>query len=104
LSEVRDFLEQTEAGRDIARRNQARGFAQGLAQALGEKYASVFVAQIEVVYAETRADSMRILLRAAFGEIDDLDDLARRFAHVGYENNVCRIVAGATIDEMRLIR
>jgi hypothetical protein len=74
---MNDVLEQTESGREIARRNREQGLEQG------------------------HVDGMRALLRARFGELDDLDDLARRLAGRDHAENIGRIVAGATLAELR---
>ncbi|MEU4620151.1 hypothetical protein AB0G04_09235 [Actinoplanes sp. NPDC023801] len=74
-----DILEQTESGREIARRNRERGITEG------------------------HVDSMRVLLRARFGDFDDLDDLARQLAGGDHADSIARIVAGATLDDLRLI-
>ena len=72
-----DVLAQTESGREIARRNREQGLEQG------------------------RVEGMRVLLRARFGEFADLDDLARRLADRDHDGNIGRIVAGATLAELR---
>jgi hypothetical protein len=76
-----DVLEQTESGREIARRNREQGLEQGLEQG--------------------RLDGMRALLRAKYGDIADLDDLARRLADNDHDGNIGRIVAGASLAELR---
>ncbi|WP_250036366.1 hypothetical protein [Paractinoplanes maris] len=78
---MNDVLEQTEAGREIARRNREQGLEQGLEQG--------------------RLDGMRALLRAQYGELADLDDLARRLAESDHDGNIARIVAGTTLAELR---
>ncbi|HEX5200260.1 MAG TPA: hypothetical protein VFW27_10010 [Actinoplanes sp.] len=82
---MNDVLEQTESGREIARRNREQGREQGLEQGL----------------EQGRVDGMRALLRAKFGEFADLDDLARRLAERDHDGNIARIVAGATLAELR---
>jgi hypothetical protein len=72
-----EVLEQTESGREIARRNLEQALEQG------------------------HVDGMRALLRARFGELADLDDLARRLAASDHDGNIARIVAGATLAELR---
>ena len=74
---MNDVLAQTESGREIARRNREQGLEQG------------------------RADGMRALLRARYGDLADLDDLARRLADGDHDGNIARIVAGATVAELR---
>jgi hypothetical protein len=74
---MNDVLEQTESGREIARRNLERGLGQG------------------------RVDGMRVLLRATFGDFADLDDLARRLADGDHDGNIARIVAGVSLAELR---
>ncbi|MDY7085952.1 MAG: hypothetical protein SYR96_12680 [Actinomycetota bacterium] len=66
---MNNVLEQTETGREIARRN--------------------------------RADVMRALLKAEYGEFDDLQDLAERLVDRDYDDIMARIVAGATLAELR---
>ena len=82
---MNDVLEQTESGREIARRNMEQGLERGLEQGL----------------EQGRVDGMRALLRARFGDLDDLDDLARRLADRDHDGNIGRIVAGATLAELR---
>lgn len=82
---MNDVLEQTESGREIARRNREQGLEQGREQGL----------------EQGRVDGMRALLRARFGDLDDLDDLARRLAERDHDGNIARIVAGATLAELR---
>ncbi|WP_250036365.1 hypothetical protein [Paractinoplanes maris] len=74
---MNDVLEQTESGREIARRNREQGLEQG------------------------RVDGMRALLRARYGDLADLDDLARRLADSDHDGNIARIVAGVTLVELR---
>jgi len=78
---MNDVLEQSESGREIARRNREQGLEQGLEQG--------------------HVDGMRALLRARFGDFADLDDLARRLADRDHDGNIARIVAGATLAELR---
>jgi hypothetical protein len=70
---MNDVLEQTESGREIARRNREQG----------------------------HVDGMRALLRAKYGDVADLDDLARRLAEGDHGGNIARIVAGASLAELR---
>ena len=72
-----DVLEQTESGREIARRNREQGLEQG------------------------HVDGMRALLRARYGDLADLDDLARRLADQDHDGNIARIVAGVTLADLR---
>jgi len=74
---MNEVLEQTESGREIARRNLEQGLEQG------------------------HIDGMRALLRAKYGELADLDDLARRLVASDHDGNIARIVAGATRTELR---
>lgn len=78
---MNDVLEQSESGREIARRNREQGLEQGLEQG--------------------HIDGMRAILRARFGELADLDDLARRLVDSDHDGNIARIVAGATLAELR---
>ena len=78
---MNEVLKQTESGREIARRNREQGLEQGLEQG--------------------RVDGMRALLRASYGDLPDLDDLARRLADRDHDGNIGRIVAGATLAELR---
>jgi hypothetical protein len=80
---MNNILEESETGRDIARRNMERGLEKG--------------------HEEGLVDAMRAVLRARFGGIDDLDDLARRMAGGDYDGIIARIVGGATLDELRRI-
>lgn len=82
---MNDVLEQTESGREIARRNREQGLEQGREQGL----------------EQGRVDGMRVLLRARYGDFADLDDLARRLADRDHDGNIARIVAGATLAELR---
>ncbi|NMO51938.1 hypothetical protein HH310_12120 [Actinoplanes sp. TBRC 11911] len=90
---MNDVLEQTESGREIARRNREQGHEQGLEQ--GREQGR------EQGLEQGHADGMRALLRARFGELTDLDDLARRLAERDHDGNIARIVAGATLAELR---
>jgi hypothetical protein len=74
---MNNVLRQTELGREIARENLEQGLEQG------------------------HVDGMRALLRARFGEFADLDDLARRLADRDHDGSIGRIVAGATLAELR---
>ncbi|SNY46782.1 hypothetical protein [Paractinoplanes atraurantiacus] len=82
---MNDVLEQTESGREIARRNREQGLEQGREQGreLGH------------------TDGMRALLRARFGDFADLDELSRRLADLDHNGNIARIVAGASLAELR---
>jgi flagellar biosynthesis/type III secretory pathway protein FliH len=82
---MNDVLEQTESGREIARRNREQGREQGLEQGL----------------EQGRVDGMRALLRARYGDFADLDDLARQLADRDHDGSIARIVAGATLAELR---
>ena len=78
---MNDVLAQSEAGREIARRNWERGFMEG------------------------RAEAMRALLRARFGdldELDELDQLASRLARYEFESTITWIVTGVTLAELRI--
>lgn len=44
---------------------------------------------------------MRVLLRAKCGDLADLDDLARRLTDRDHDGNIARIVAGATLAQLR---
>ncbi|SNY66371.1 hypothetical protein [Paractinoplanes atraurantiacus] len=74
---MNDVLEQTEPGREIARRNREQGLERG------------------------HVDGMRAALRARYGDFADLDDLARRLAERDHDGNIARIVAGASLAELR---
>jgi predicted transposase YdaD len=80
-----DVLEQTESGREIARRNRERGLEQGLERGL----------------EQGRIEGMRAVLRVSYGDLDDLDDLARRLTDRDYDGNIARILAGASVAELR---
>lgn len=88
-----DVLEQTESGREIARRNREQGLEQGLERGLEQG--------LERGLEQGRVDGMRALLRAKYGDLADLDDLARRLADGDHDGNIRRIVAGATLTELR---
>jgi hypothetical protein len=78
---MNDVLKHTESGREIARENLEQGLERGLEQG--------------------HVDGMRALLRARYGDLADLDDLARRLADRDHDGNIGRIVAGATVEELR---
>ncbi|NMO51102.1 hypothetical protein HH310_07865 [Actinoplanes sp. TBRC 11911] len=82
---MNDVLEQTTSGREIAQRNLDQGREQGREQGVEQGH----------------VDGMRALLKARFGEFGDLDDLARRLAEHDHDGNIARIVAGATLAELR---
>ena len=44
---------------------------------------------------------MRALLRAKYADLTDLDDLARRLVERDHDGNIARIIAGATLAELR---
>jgi len=70
---MNNILEHTEAGREIARKN----------------------------YEQGRADVMRDVLEAAYGDVAGLDALARRLADRDFSATITRIIGGATLDELR---
>jgi hypothetical protein len=74
---MNNILEQTETGREIARKNREEGREEG------------------------HVDLMRAALQAAYGNITDLDELARRLADRDHSANIARIVAGATLGDLR---
>ena len=74
---MNNILEQTETGREIARKNREAGREEG------------------------HVDVMRAALQAAHGDITDLDKLARHLADRNHGANIARIVAGATLDDLR---
>jgi predicted transposase YdaD len=76
-----NVLEQTELGREIARRNLEQGLERGLEQG--------------------HVNGMRALLRARFGELADLEELAQRLAASDHDGNIGRIAAGASLTELR---
>ncbi|GAB2578665.1 hypothetical protein Aab01nite_09120 [Paractinoplanes abujensis] len=80
-SGMSNVLEQSEMGREIGRRNHEQGLEQGREQA--------------------RFESMRTALRARYGDLADLDDLARRLSSQDHEGNIARIVAGVSLVELR---
>jgi predicted transposase YdaD len=82
---MNNILEQTETGREIARKNREQGREEGH----------------EEGREEGRVDLMRAALQAAYGDITDLDDLARRLADRDHNGNIARIVAGTTLDDLR---
>jgi hypothetical protein len=90
---MNDVLEQSESGREIARRNRERGLEQGLEQGREQG--------LEQGLEQGHVDGMRAVLKARYGEFADLDDLARRLAERDHDGNIARIVAGATLAELR---
>ncbi len=78
---MNNILEQTETGREIARKNRDEGREEGR--------------------EEGHVDLMRAALQAAYGDITDLDGLARRLADRDHSANIARIVSGATLDDLR---
>jgi hypothetical protein len=70
---MNNILEQTETGREIARKSREEG----------------------------HVDLMRAALQAAYGDITDLDELARRLADHDHSGNIARIVAGTALDDLR---
>ncbi|WP_378002418.1 hypothetical protein [Actinoplanes octamycinicus] len=65
-------LEKTEVGREIAQKNRL----------------------------EERIDAMRLLLQARFGDLADLDELARRLVADDYAANMVKIVNGASLEDL----
>ena len=94
---MNDVLEQTESGREIARRNREQGLERGLEQGREQGLEQGREQGLE----QGHVDGMRALLRARFGDFADLDDLARRLAERDHDGNIGRIVAGATLAELR---
>jgi hypothetical protein len=78
---MNNILEQTETGREIARKSREEGREEGREQG--------------------HLDSMRAALRAAHGDITDLDELAHRLADRDHSENISRIIAGAPLDDLR---
>ena len=78
---MNNILENTETGREIARKNREEGREEGR--------------------DEGHVDLMQAALRAAYGDIDDLDKLAHHLADHNHIANITRIVAGATLDDLR---
>ena len=74
---MNNVLKQSESGREILEEGREQGLEQG------------------------HVDSMRVLLRARFGELADLDELAHRLTDSDHNGNIARIVAGATLAELR---
>lgn len=72
---MRDVLLQTGSGHEIARRHPE----------------------------EVLVDVLQALLRARFGDLGDLDDLAWRLAGCGHDGEILRIVAGATLGELKVL-
>jgi len=75
--DINNILERTETGREIARKDREEGREEG------------------------HVDLMRAALQAAYGDITDLDGLARRLADRDHSANIARIIAGATLDDLR---
>ncbi|GIE33933.1 hypothetical protein Ait01nite_069780 [Actinoplanes italicus] len=84
--------ENSEAGREIARRDWTRGFAQGYGEVIGETIGRV----VERAFDEGRrkgcADSMDLILLAAFGGTGDSVGLARELAESDLEG-----ISGASL-------
>ena len=97
-----DVLEQTESGREIARRNLEQGLEQGLERGLEQGLERGLEQGHEQGLEQGHVDGMRALLRARFGDFADLDDLARRLAERDHDGNIGRIVAGASLTELRV--
>jgi hypothetical protein len=72
-----DVLEQSEVGREIARKNLEQGVELGLFR------------------------SMLTALRARYGELPDLEELARRLSDRDHDQNMARIIAGVSLAELR---
>jgi hypothetical protein len=70
---MNNILEQTETGRESREQGREQG----------------------------RVDSMRAALQAAYGDISDLDELAHRLADRDNSGHLARIIAGATLDDLR---
>ncbi len=90
---MNNILEQTESGREIARRNLEQGLEKGLERGLEKG--------LERGLEQGHVDGMRVLLRARYGDLTDLDELARQLAERDHDGNIARIVAGATLAELR---
>ena len=86
---MNNILEQTETGREIARKNREEGRQEGRQEGQQEGR------------EEGHVDLMRAALRAAYGDIADLDELARRLADHDHSGSIARIVAGAPLDDLR---
>jgi hypothetical protein len=87
-----NYLEQTESGREIARRNWELGWELGwaLGWALG--------------WEQGLVKGMRALLRARFGDLDDLECLTwRLIACDDGDGDVIRIAVDATLPELRFL-
>ncbi|WP_133872063.1 hypothetical protein [Paractinoplanes brasiliensis] len=78
---MNNVLEQSEVGREILAKGREQGRQEGR--------------------QKERVDIMRSLLRAKYGEFDDLDELAWRLAGRDSDSVIARIVAGATLEELR---
>ncbi|MDY7087349.1 MAG: hypothetical protein SYR96_19805, partial [Actinomycetota bacterium] len=82
---MNNVLEQSEIGREILAKGREQGREQGR----------------EEGREEGRVDSMRSLLRARYGDFEDLDALARRLSEGDHDGALVRILAGATLAELR---
>jgi hypothetical protein len=82
---MNNILEQTETGREIARKNREEGREAGREEGREEGH----------------VDLMRAALQAAYGDITDLDELARRLADRDHSGSISRIIAGAPLDDLR---
>ncbi|MCO8275186.1 hypothetical protein M1L60_31855 [Actinoplanes sp. TRM 88003] len=98
---MNNILKRTEAGRVIARENWAKGFGEGI----GDTVTQIVSHAVETALNEGlklgRRDGLRVLLRERYGDLDDLDDLARRLADQNYKDNMVRIIASPTLEELR---
>jgi hypothetical protein len=86
---MNNILEQTETGREIARKNREQGREEGREEGR------------EQGREEGHVDLMRAALQAAYGDITDLDELARRLADRDHSGSISRIIAGAPLDDLR---
>ncbi|GIF17496.1 hypothetical protein BJ973_009539 [Actinoplanes tereljensis] len=74
-----DILEKTSVGRDIARRNREEGREEG------------------------HADSMVLLLRLNYGDIDDLQELAHKLVATNHEQHLKWVTDRVPLEQLRSV-
>ncbi|GAA2676497.1 hypothetical protein [Actinoplanes palleronii] len=84
-----NFLEETEAGREIAQKYLERGIKEGLKQ------------QFEQGYKQSLVRSMRLVLQTRFGDIPGLDELAAALVAADHDANLVRVVNGVPLDQLQ---
>ncbi|GAA0575008.1 hypothetical protein GCM10010172_69570 [Paractinoplanes ferrugineus] len=92
-----DILEQTEFGRDLARRSREAGREEGREEGreVGREEGR------EVGREEGRVGTMALLLKHSYGPLDDLADLARKLVASDYEQHIEWVVNRVPLDRLR---